>query len=307
MRLQEVYSVCKSVQETWNDLSFDELKAPGNITYFKLKNANIVRETLSALNEVELFRDNIMAIKKLSYGFAQATGDITIDSQARPKLTGEYKNLYIKVCTITELFESLNYGQNSEGFDIKLPPNISLAELSKCTKDLDTIFSTCPLFLKQDGSIKFSSVDIGSVWLSFLVVGTAGAGVLRLVAELVDKALIIRSHYLTTKEQVETIKKLQLGNEILENTVAINKQVSRGLLNNAANELAQDHDISDNEDIERLKNSIQLMADWMNKGMEVYASIQAPTETKAVFPPIEKQTLPEGMVALLTDGSEADT
>ena len=70
-------------------------------------------------------------------------------------------------------------------------------------------------------------------------------------------------------------------------------------------ELAEEHNISDPEDLGRLRNSIQLMADWMDKGMEVYASIQAPEETKAVFPPIEKQTLPEGIIGLLTEGTDS--
>ncbi len=181
-----------------------------------------------------------------------------------------------------------------------------MSELSKCTKDLDTVFSTCPLFVNQEGTIKFTAVDVGSVWFTFLVVGVAAATTLRLIAELVDKALVVRSHYLTTREQEEKIRSLQLGNDALKNAMDVNKQITKGLLNKVTVELAEEHNISDPEDLGRLKNSIQLMADWMNKGMEVYASIQATAETKAVFPPIEKQTLPEHVVGLLTDGNVTD-
>lgn len=306
MRLQEIYYICRTVQESWNDLSFDEVKAAGNATYYKLKNTDAVREILADLDVIESFQETVASIRNRSYGFTQSAGEITVDSRARSALLGDYQKLYTKVSTITELFESLDYRQDSEGFDIKLPPDISLSDLSKCTKDLDTIFSQCPLLTNQDSDIRFTAVDVGSVWLTFLVVGGAAAVTLRLIAELVDKALVIRSHYLTTQEQEEKIRTLQLGNDALENAMDINKQITKGLLSKVSAELADEHGISEPEDVVRLQRSVQLMADWMNKGMEVYASIQAPEETKAVFPPIEKQSLPEGVIALLTDGTQLD-
>lgn len=305
MRLQEIYYICRTVQESWNDLSFDEAKAAGNATYYKLKNADAVRGILDDLDAIESFQETIASIRNRSYGFAQSSGEITIDPRVKSALLGDYQKLYIKVSTITELFESLDYRQDSEGFDIKLPPDISLSDLSKCTKDLDTIFSTCPLFANQENKIKFTAVDVGSMWFTFLVVGTTAVATLRLIAELVDKALVIRSHYLTSREQEERVRSLQLGNDALENAMAINKQITKGLLAKVSTELAEEHNISDPEDLGRLRNSIQLMADWMDKGMEVYASIQAPEETKAVFPPIEKQTLPEGIIGLLTEGTDS--
>ena len=99
---------------------------------------------------------------------------------------------------------------------------------------------------------------------------------------------------------------LQLGNDALENAMNINKQITKGLLNKISEELAEEHSVSDPEDVGRIKKSIQLIADWMNKGMEIYASIQAPEETKAAFPPIEKQTLPESIIGLLTDRTVID-
>lgn len=306
MRLQEIYYICRNVQESWNDLSFEEVKAAGNVSYYKLKNANAVRETLSELDTIETFQKTVAAVRRYSYGFAQSTGEITVDTRVRGNLMSDYQKLYAKVFTITELFDSLNYRQDSEGFDIKLPPDISLSDLSKCAKDLDTIFSTCPLFANQESTFKFAAVDVGSVWFNFLVVGVSAAAVLRLIAELVDKALVIRSHYLTSREQEEKVRSLQLGNEVLENVVSLNKQITKGLLTKVSTELAEKHNISDPEDFGRLKNAIQLLAEWMNKGMEVYASILAPEETKAVFPAVERQKLSESVVALLTGGSDAE-
>ena len=304
MRLQEVYSICRNTQETWLTLSFDEVKSGGN-TYYRVHNPDSIRAILSNLELIQSFTEIISNIRASSAGFVQTSGDITVDQRTKNALTSEYKRLENKVTTITELFDSLGYRQDYNGFDIKLPADMSLSELSKCARDLDTIFSTCPLFSNETGTITFSAVDVGSVWLSFIIGGTAVVVTLKLIAELVDKALIIRSHYLTTKEQEEKIRSLNLGNALLENAVEVNKTISKGLMDQVCSDLAEKHDIKDPEDKLRLKGSLQLLSDWMSKGMEIYPSVLAPAETKAVFPPIEQQSLPESVTALLTDGSNS--
>lgn len=302
MRLQEIYSICKSTTDNWPMLSYDEVRSGGN-TYYRVQNPESIRDVLSALDAVESFADRIAAVRNTSAGFMLASGDITVDQRSKNALSNEYQHLKNKATTVAELFNSLDYRQDADGFDIKLPPDMSLSELSKCAKDLDLIFSTCPLFSNDTGTITFSAVDVGSVWLSFIIGGAAVAVTLRLIAELVDKALVIRSHYLTTKEQEQRIRSLSLGNELYENAVEINKTVSKGLLDQISTELAEKHDVNDPEDKLRLKNALQLLSDWMSKGMEIYPSILAPSETKAVFPPIEKQSLPRSVMTLLTDGS----
>lgn len=305
MRLQEIYCICRNTQESWFDLSYDEVKTGGN-TYYKVKNPNGVRAILSQLDAIKLFVDDISKIRNLSAGLVQPSGDIVVDQRIKNALSAEYLHLGNKVVTITQLFESVNYRQESNGFDIKLPPDISLPELSKCAKDLDTIFSTCRLFADETSTITFSAVDVGSVWLSFLVGGASVAITLRAIAELVDKALVIRSHHLTTKEQEEKIRSLSLGNDLLEHSIEINKSISKGLMERVCTELSEEHDIQNPEDKQRVKHALQLLSDWMCKGMEIYPSVLAPSETKAVFPPIEKQALPERVVSLLTEGRPTD-
>lgn len=303
MRLQEVYSICRNVQESWCDLAFEEKKAAGGVTYYRLTNLNEIKALLSDLDAVSSFSDSIASIRKTSIAFEQTSGAANFEASTRNSLVAEYKQLENKVVTIVELFESMDYMQPSDGFDIKLPPEISLPDLSKCTRDLNTIFSTCPLLSSMDGTITFSAVDVGSVWLTFMVAGAAAAGMIGMVALLVNKALIIRSHYLTAKEQTEKIRSLQLGNDLLENSIKINEEIGKGLLTNICSELAEGHNISEPEDMERLKNSVQLLADWMSKGMEIYASVQAAPETKAVFAPVEMQSLSESVRSMLTDGT----
>ena len=300
MRLQEIYSICLKATSSWCELTFEEKRGAGNITYYRLSNANSVRAILNELEPIISFSDNIEAIRQISIGFKQPTADINLDQQAKNKLIAEYRQLLSKVLTVVKLFESVNYCKSENGIDIKMPPQISLSDLSKCTKDLNTIFSTCPLFTKTDSTIALSAVDVGSIWLSFVIGGTATVLVAKMIAELVDKALIVRSHYLSTKEQEARIRGLELTNETLEGMSKGYKEIEKKLLDKVSNELAEEHNISDPEDIGRLKNSIQILSEWMSRGMEIYSAVESPSEVKAVFPPIEKQSIPENFTALLS-------
>ena len=301
MRLQEVNFICHHARESWCDPLLEEKKIGGGTSYYRLGNASEVKQLLAALFPIESLATTITNIRNTSVGFVQTDVEVLLDLRNKNVFIKEYELLKSKVFTITELFESINYEQSSTGFDIKLPANISLSDLSKCTKDLDNIFSRCPLLSKLDGSIAFSAVDVGSVWLSFLVIGSATSTILTVLAKLVDCAIIIRSHYLETKKQEETIRNLEMGNEMLESFIKINQEVGKKLLERVSLDLTKEYEINDPEDNERLKNSLQLLSDWMSKGMEVYASVQAPQETKAIFPPLETQSLPTNNICCLAD------
>lgn len=302
MRLQEIYFICKKATDAWQPLAFEDINSAG-VPYYKVRNPDNIRCILSCLAPIKCFSKTIGHIQQKSIGFSQSFGDIIVDQQQRTRVRVLYDELRFQVTTIKDLFESLDYKQESDGFDIKLPPNMSLSDLSKCAKDLDIVFSTCPLFRDgQAGDISFSAVDVGSIWLSFVIHSGAIAITLKLFAELIDRALIIRSHYLTAKEQEEKVQSLHLGNELLESTISINKAIGKGLMDRVCAELSEEHDVREPEDVERLKNSIQLLSDWMSKGMEICPSVLASSETKAVFPSLEQQALPLKRTELITDG-----
>ena len=133
----------------------------------------------------------------------------------------------------------------------------------------------------------------------FTVIGAGCIAVLNKLAELVDKAVMIRSHWLSCKEQEERVKKLELSNELLAQTVSIHAAIMEKLKDSTVNELAEKYGVNDNEERGRLKLSLDLLGDWMNKGMEIYAAIGVQNDVKAVFPPVEQQELPETAAKML--------
>ena len=300
MRLQEVYFICQSLKENWQDLSFEERKINGGF-FYKLSNLSSVKSNLKLASEITSFKQVVKNIENYSPGFNVVEGEVVLDPRGRNAFSADYNQLNLKITTIIDLFDSFNYKQSDNGFDIKLPPEITLSELGKCSKDLDQIFSTCPLLSRENATISLSSVDVGSIWLSFLVGGTAIATVLSMVAVLIDKALIIRSHYLTTKTQMETYRSIKLSNDMIERMEEVHETASKQLLETHCKELCEKYDVKDPEDFERMKNSLHLLSDWMSKGLEIHAAIKASPEVKAVFPPLEKQLLSTDEIALLSE------
>lgn len=311
MRFQEIHKACREAHDIFPEIpDFFELDDASEVK----KMVPLVRRALSCLSGSNLFEVERSTLEEIAvkieveyiptlplYAVSKASPNFKMSADLVKKFLDEAIRIKTKLETIVRLFEVVNYKTEADGFDIKLPSNMSLSELSKCTKDLDTIFSTCPIF-KDKGTITFSAVDVGSVWLSFAIGSVAAVAILKAIAELVDKALIIRSHYLTTREQEENIKRLNLGNEILNTVAETNKTVGNALMKKTCDELAEKHNINDPEDRERIRHSLNLMTDWMSKGMEIYPSVIAPPETKAVFPPVERQALPKSVSALLDDG-----
>lgn len=159
-------------------------------------------------------------------------------------------------------------------------------------KDINTVFTQCPI-LRIEGGVKLYGVDVGSIWLVFGIIG-AGVVTLRALAELVDKAIIIRSHWLTCKEHEERFRAISLKNDLLESFVDAHTKLIKMVTEEAADELARMYDITDQEEKNRIKLSLDYLEHWMQRGVEFYAAIGAPDEVKAVFPPVDKQRLGGG-------------
>ncbi len=53
-----------------------------------------------------------------------------------------------------------------------------------------------PILQCDDEILKFGSVDVGSNWLKLIIATTSTCMILNNTASLIDKSLILRSHYI---------------------------------------------------------------------------------------------------------------
>ena len=302
MRLKEMHYLIHNALDNWVEPVFVEHKQPGtNDVAFSFENAQIIIRLIKPLSMIPVVRKNINKIYKTSSKFkTDATPYIT---GTGVKLIRECMNIiYADLSAMADMCMVLGVEQNSVGFDVKLPPNITLAELSECTKDLNHIFTQCPLLHSDNEEIKLHGVDIGSMWLTFTIICMGAATTFYVVnnlAAMVDKVLAIREHAEVLKQQEELTQRAGIKGEMLQTIVEANKTIIKTLTNDAVKELATEKDISTPEDVERTRASFIMLKEWMEKGMEVYSAIDAPDEVKAAFPPVEMQMLPDSTAKIL--------
>lgn len=300
MRLSETYYIVKNALDHWIEPNFQELKQRGGmpslygcaemIDIFKLL------EPIRFLPDVD---ECLYIIESISPSLAERK-TLYMDSDARNKIVSSLNMLNIKLEAMRSMCETLGIERDSDGFDIKLPPNIELADAAQCMEDLDILFSKCHIF-PDDTQIKFSGVDIGSVWMTFVVIGAGAVATIRIIAELVDKAIAIRSHALAYKQEEEKFRTLKLENDVLEHVIHAHSVALKKITEDIVEELSEYNGVTEHEDQERIRMSVERLEKWIGRGMEIHASINAPKETKLLFPPIERQSLPQEIIKALAD------
>lgn len=303
MRIQEICRSIRNILENWNDPKFRDLPvSPGLQKQYICTNVSQVSELLHSLPDIPVIKARAKEIFELDINFALVSeNESTLPEQARRTLYGNMRYIKTALEGILSMYEAQGFEDTVNGFDVKMPPNITLGNFSKCVKDLDTSFSQCPILKFDECQIKFSGVDKGSTWLIFTVIGTAVGitYILKNIAELVDKIIIIRSHRITYKQQEEELRKAGIANDYIDDLTAVHSKILKDLQEKMIEELCSSHDVAEPEERERVRHSFDLLSNWIAKGMEFYPSIDSPQEIKAAFPAIETQALPDTVLKML--------
>lgn len=305
MRLSEVYFICKNALNNWVAPEFQKHERRGMPNDYFLQNIDDLRELIDPLRQIDCLQETIISIGNELHDLDETPYHEYFENDQKARGTNQIQQLKYQITTICNLYESmgLSIEDDQAGFDVKLPAGISLEQVSKCTHDLELILN-CPIFSCTGSTASFSRTDVGSVWLTFIVAGTATLSFLDVLACLIDKAIIIRSHYLTTKKQEIEARALGLSEEVAESLTKAHTEMNEKLLERAVQELSQEHNVDGPEDQERVRMAVKMLSEWMDKGLQIYPSLSAPQEIKSAFPPLERQSLSEAEIKMLTPSGE---
>ena len=225
----------------------------------------------------------------------------TISPQNEKKFSTALDELKVAMETIKGLYRSLDIGESKAGIDVKIPKCESLKEYTDYLKEIDFIFTQCPYLLCHDEEIRFNNVDVGSQWLSFFLATAGTFNILNNLASIVNKAISIKSHLLILKQQEEQVRAMQMKNDVMEQTVDVFKQMKQQLLSDSVGELESEiGDLKDGEERGKVEKTLEKMVLLIDKGVEIYSSIETTNEVKALFPTNENNPiLPDNIVKLL--------
>lgn len=251
----------------------------------KVSNWKSVRVALKEISQIAIFKDFCVMVLEDPF-FATEKDSFYIPFETYQTIYNKYRNFMVEIETIINFFDSLDFSVNENGFDVKMPPTDNLDDFANNIGLLNKAINQCPYLNIENERIVLKKTDIGSIWFEFLIVATGSSIVLANLAKLVDKCLKIKSHYTTLKQQEELYRKAELENEQLAMLIDCNKKVMNTITEDCIKELKEDiPEIElDGDSNERVRYTLDTFCKLMDKGMEIYASIDAPTEIKDLFP-----------------------
>lgn len=290
MRLGEMYFKCKS---NYNYIKFKFIE----ILELMKESKGIENDKIKYLSEKEIQTKIDILIKEIDNSLSDIIFLPTIHlpenySDMLTTILSIY-HLLLALETTIDIYETLqmDVDKTQIGLNIKLPPTDSITEFRKNIEDIEFLFTNCPFIQSEENSIKFQSVDIGSVWL---VVGvacisiTAGSILLNNIVALIDKCMILKSHKLTILKQAQRLEVMKHNEEEKEKLIKNLVKLYQVSVNNVIFEMEESsgYNIESEEDRKKAYQSLEILGKLLDKGLQIHASIESPDEIKALFEPL---------------------
>lgn len=315
MRLYNTYYLCKQCETVISKLniltiSANTVSAANQI--FIIENYTDYKDALFILRQISAFTKYVDDFYDTIPVFVREKPRPEFDLSIKQRLEAKGKVISCMVQTIIELYESLNLGEDNNGIDVKIPSCESLDQYISLLKEIDFIFTQCPFLQHSDGQIKFNTVDVGSQWINFTIYATTGVAaatfILKNLAMLVDMAVQTKSHILNLKEQEEIIKSQSIQNNILESNHEIFDELKKHYLSKAVEDLELKNEegfLKDGEERGKAEKSLEKLCGLLDKGVEIYASIDTQKDIQVLFPALkDKVELPYDIIKLIENNKE---
>ena len=298
MRLKYMYYLLKKSIVDLNGLQLkEETKQDHGSTYYRgfVGNWRSARRALTSVSRIPLFKnfcEEIVNDEEFSYRLRGDRDSFYIPHSVYLKYKPLYAEFLTKVDAIISFCEDAGFDISEPGFDIKMPHTESLGEFSDNFALLSKAISQCPYLNCDNEKIILKKTDIGSIWFEFCIAATGTTFILSSLAKIVDKCIKIKSHRMTVRLQEEQYRTAKLKGDLLEAVIEANKEVMNTVVSECVSELKEEiPNVSiNNEDENRIKYTLNSIASLMDKGMEIYASIDSPEEIKDLFPSADEIT-----------------
>ncbi len=301
MRLYNIYYVCKTCLPLIEKVRMEEIRSNGVLTGYYIRGWKEGKKTLAELNKIKFLKEYVNEMCHNLNFVAIELDEPQVAKEVGERFNRDCEKLKIVMKATIQLYDSMELDEFKNGIDIKIPKCESLKEYVGYLKEIDFIFTQCPYLLSSEEEIKFNNVDVGSQWLSFALITAGTFGILNNLAKLVDKAIAIKSHLLTLRQQEEMLKTMNQKNEATEETIDVFKKMKRITMEGYVKDLESDMgELENGEERGKVEMTLEKLGNLLDKGVEIYSSIETPNEVKSLFPMnADNPILPDNIVKLL--------
>lgn len=243
-----------------------------------------IRKSLRKLEELNLFQLQTELLRQTL--IFQTTADtVNIQGAEGARIAGKLEEIKSMIITTLEVLIPNVPEEDPNSVNIKLPPLNDFNDLSKISRDLHLAITQVIYAPEVSGESKILSVENGSIWVNVFV----GASALSVLASLFWSGAVVYKKIQEGKILKEALRSLKTKNDSRDEILLAMKEEILIMVEAEAMYLQREHSLSgEAENIERIKNSIFLMAELIGKGAEIHPSLMAPESVSNLFPEISR-------------------
>lgn len=269
----------QQLQNILNRLKWDS-KSMAAGAQMQISGLTNIRSVVNDLENLKLFED-IISVLGSSAIFTTVNDQMTLQSQEGREIVSYLTLLKTLSENFLDVLINTVPEEDINSINIKLPPVNDFDELSKVSREIHLGLTQVIFNEEINGQTKIVSVENGSIWLNVFV----GATAVTVIASLVWASAVIYKKILEGKLLAEQVRGLKVKNDSLEDILSAQKAETELMITAEAEHITSEH-FKENipENIERIKNSIIIFADLIEKGAEIHPALVAPENVNNLFP-----------------------
>lgn len=259
-------------------------------------NINNYKKAVAILDNIPILKNDIKAILEDDL-YSTAQDDLSYSNIVSGQtIYRKSMTLIDKASLLLQLSNELYPPLSENTISIKLPDIKDMKLLYQAIKSFEQSFS----FLVTDEAINSTIVienwEHGSFWLNLYAGSFLAVSV---ISSAAWSAAVVANKYQEVKIHEQYAKSLELKNEEMLAFTQAQKKLIDVLLNNETRAIIDKHmnASEDPEKFERVKKSIEMLAELIRQGAEVNPALSAPEDVKNLFPDYSKLELITSKIA----------
>lgn len=303
MKLYNTYYTCKLSLNGLKEIKDESLKDGTK----RLKNWYIGKQSLETLFSIDFIKEDAKKLYEVLSPIDIEKQNPVIGTNTFNEFASIYKKLTSKLEGVVDLYESMRDGVSHPGIDIKIPQCKDLKEYINILRDIDFILTQCPYLRNDNEELQYRGTDVGSDWITFSVITSGIVSISFIIlnnfAALINKAISIKSNKAVLDMQDEMLETMKSKNEITQETIDVFKTMKALTYQKYVDELKNElGEVENGEEEGKVSKSLEKLTNLIDKGVEIYSSIETPKEIKVLFPFSDKQNiLPDNLIKYLED------
>lgn len=296
MRLSEIYSLINDIDLTKYQIGYESST--------KLSNLNNVKNLIGYLeaNNFDFYKEEI-EILKASDIYSTTRDSIDIYGTNHSDVYNNAIYLFNSINALKLVLSKIIPTSTETDFLIKFPKPDDFQMLLKDMGEIQKHISMIVNDESVNSSMEIHNWEYGSYWIN-LTLGSIV--VVQLMGAITWSSAYISTQINKQKEQELYLRQINAQTEMIENIRDTHKVYLEQLIDNEIKHINEEHfDEEDNQRDKKIKNTIKLFSEIIQRGGEFQPSLISPKEIKDSYPDFKALDYIESKVKQITQTPES--